>query len=503
MPTNFKYVPLSPEPISGRSVLEQTERAINELGDAMESGVDAATTLAQQAVDTANSANVTANSALIEAQNANTAAQAAQGTADTALNIANTAQSTAQSAQTVANSAFDNSAIAITNSSQALDYATSAQSNANTALSTANTAIIESNQALQIAQNAYDNNGVFIVDNSVRDAHAAYLFQEKSFLTNTSTDTPNINFPIDISTPCWFMVYINSDGTSVTHTCWDDINTSRIYTETASINNTDPANPVVTWSPWQSVATPNNLIDVQTEVDPAGQPSGTYLVFTYDTESGQEKAYFNLTANMPVYTPGNGAIEISTDYRVSLMLDPDSTGASVSDSGLKITVQTVIYGEIRLLPCRTTDISQFAPGWYFCNGDRFELSSAVGTALNALPANFKTDWGITVSGTTISIPNLFATDGRGYFLRPGTTPGVVVDDTIRPITGSFNISYALITTASGALQASNNVPSPMVGSTGTGQNYVDLNTSRLGAHFSGTETAPLHITMTPAIFLGV
>ncbi len=32
MPIDFRYVPVSPEPISGISFIDQTERAINELG---------------------------------------------------------------------------------------------------------------------------------------------------------------------------------------------------------------------------------------------------------------------------------------------------------------------------------------------------------------------------------------------------------------------------------------------------------------------------------------
>lgn len=96
-----------------------------------------------------------------------------------------------------------------------------------------------------------------------------------------------------------------------------------------------------------------------------------------------------------------------------------------------------ILGEIRLLPFRQNALPT---GWYFCNGDQFALSTTQGAALNALPATMRSDWGITVSGANINLPNLFS-GSDGYFLRavnnsdrqPGTTQG----DAIRNITGSF------------------------------------------------------------------
>jgi hypothetical protein len=32
---------------------------------------------------------------------------------------------------------------------------------------------------------------------------------------------------------------------------------------------------------------------------------------------------------------------------------------------------------------------------------------------------------------------------------------------------------------------------------------IIANTARLGPHFSGTETVPIHVNLTPAIYLGV
>ncbi len=334
MATDFKYVPLQPEPISGQSALEQTEMAINELGGQIEESSN----LAQDALDMANSANTTANEALTEANAASTAAQSAQTTADTAMSTAQSAQANASQALTTANQALDASAIAEGDSGNALTTATQALTTANAAQATATTADQNASSAVSVAQAASITSGIamgiFQVDSDAVDANMEYTGAKKLFLTNTG----NTNFPVDIETPFWLMVYINSDSTSVTHTCWDDVDTSRIYTRTATINNSDPNNPVVTWSPWQSVATPNNLESVDVQVDPAGQPAGTYLVFVYSTTSGNETLYINLSQLMPVYTPGNNAITISDDYKVSLKTDPSSSGISIGASGLSFNL---------------------------------------------------------------------------------------------------------------------------------------------------------------------
>ncbi len=333
MATDFKYVPLDPESISGKAVLEQTQIAINELGGEIEEGVNNAKEIAQQALNTANSANATANEALTEAQGASTAAQSAQNTADTALSTAQSAQADASTALTTANQALDAASVAETDAGNALSTANQAIIIANNAQSLATTADANATQAINVSQIA---NGEFSVNDAVVDANQSFTRTEKSYLTNAAST----NFPTDITYPLWFMVYINSNGTSVTHTCWDDTDTSRIYTRTATINNSDPQNPVVTWSPWQSVATPNNLESVDVQVDPSGQPAGTYLVFVYSTTSGTDTLYINLSTLMPVYTPGNGAITISNDYRVALQLDPSaSSGLSVGSSGLQMDLQ--------------------------------------------------------------------------------------------------------------------------------------------------------------------
>jgi hypothetical protein len=87
------------------------------------------------------------------------------------------------------------------------------------------------------------------------------------------------------------------------------------------------------------VAVPETVNNVEVEVDPDGQPEGTYLVITFDTESGDQKAYINVSQIIgSPYEPGNGAIDISSDYKISLQLDQTETTTanplSVTSSGL-------------------------------------------------------------------------------------------------------------------------------------------------------------------------
>jgi hypothetical protein len=84
-------------------------------------------------------------------------------------------------------------------------------------------------------------------------------------------------------------------------------------------------------------------------------------------------------------------------------------------------------------------------GWYFMNGDKYAQASVQGVALLALPANFRTDWSIVLSGGLVNVPNWFDSAGDGYFPRAvnGSTrkPGSVQTDAIRDIIGEIkNIS---------------------------------------------------------------
>jgi hypothetical protein len=440
MPTDFHYVPLTPEPLSGPEFIDQTERAINELG----ANIDDAQNVANQAITTANNAVTTANDALLEAQNAGADADAAQSTANTALSTANTALADAATAISTANNAFDTAAIADSNAGDALDTANTALATAETASSVAATAGQNAEQSLMTASAALDYAeraiGIFAVTAEAVDANEEYDGAEKLYLTNGSADTPNANLPSDLSAPIYFEVFITDDGASVTQTAWDTT-AQKVFTRCGSVNDSDPDNPVVTWTPWNSVAVPETVKNVTVEANPSGQPAGTYLVITFDTETGDETVYINLSQVIGAYTAGNGAIDVSADNQISLKLDTTGDNPlTVTENGLAINAAVgVPSGFIGMWSGGT---EQIPAGWLLCDGengtpdlrDRFIVGAGTtyavgdtGGAASVTPAGSisNTTAGGTVANTTITtatMPNHYHTISGGnnnYFAARG------------------------------------------------------------------------------------
>ena len=138
----FQYVPPA-GPLPGYAMEQQTEDAINEIGNIAYSSDE----IAREAREIAQQAYNAAQAAIEMANNAITAAQNAQQTADTALNTANTAVSKADNAQASADAAQKAA-------DAAQKSANDAQTSANNAQSTADTAIENASQALSAANEA-------------------------------------------------------------------------------------------------------------------------------------------------------------------------------------------------------------------------------------------------------------------------------------------------------------------------------------------------------------
>lgn len=166
-------------------------------------------------------------------------------------------------------------------------------------------------------------------------------------------------------------------------------------------------------------------------------------------------------------------------------------------------------GDIQLKPFRPEDLATSCPGWHFCNGDRYILSSPVGQALNALPANLKADFGIVVSDGNISIPNMFYIDGRGLFLRAvdGTTRqvGNVEGDAIRDMAGYFRCVNGPVFEGlpDNGLFTSVGYESGRHQFEKSSSSYRQVNFKASNIVPTGPENTVLNIGMTPVIFLGV
>nr|DAS35433.1 MAG TPA: Dec protein, OB-Fold, Decoration, VIRAL PROTEIN [Caudoviricetes sp.] len=138
----FQYDPPA-GPLPGWSMEQQTEDAINEIGNIAYSADE----IARETREIAQQAYNAAQAAIEMATNAITAAQNAQQTADTALNTANTAVTKADNAQASADAAQKAADAAQKSANDAQTSADNAQSTANTAIENASQALLAANEA--------------------------------------------------------------------------------------------------------------------------------------------------------------------------------------------------------------------------------------------------------------------------------------------------------------------------------------------------------------------
>lgn len=138
----FQYVPPA-GPLPGWSMEQQTEDAINEIGNIAYSSDE----ITREAREIAQQAYNAAQAAIEMATNALTAAQNAQQTADTALNTANTAVTKADNAQASADAAQKAADAAQKSANDAQTSADNVQSIANTAIENASQALSAVNEA--------------------------------------------------------------------------------------------------------------------------------------------------------------------------------------------------------------------------------------------------------------------------------------------------------------------------------------------------------------------
>lgn len=200
----FQYVPPA-GPLPGWSMEQQTEDAINEIGNIAYSSDE----IAREAREIAQQAYNAAQAAIEMATNAITAAQNAQQTADTALNTANTAVTKADNAQASADAAQKAADAAQKSANDAQTAADNAQSTADTAIENASQALSAANEAKSSADQSNQRLDVLepivdtlrwyenITDNIDFNTHVEL---ERAFLQGTA----NTNGPV--AGPGWLDV---------------------------------------------------------------------------------------------------------------------------------------------------------------------------------------------------------------------------------------------------------------------------------------------------------
>lgn len=211
----FQYVPPA-GPLPGYAMEQQTEDAINEIGNIAYSSDE----IAREAREIAQQAYNAAQAAIEMATNAITAAQNAQQTADTALNTANTAVSKADNAQASADAAQKAADAAQKAANDAQTSADNAQSTADTAIENASQALSaaheakssadQSNQRLDVLEPIVDTLRWYenITDNIDFNTHVEL---ERAFLQGTA----NTNGPV--AGPGWLDVDDDYNETYIRH----------------------------------------------------------------------------------------------------------------------------------------------------------------------------------------------------------------------------------------------------------------------------------------------
>jgi hypothetical protein len=251
-----------------------------------------------------------------------------------------TAHTSVTAAQERADSAYVLASQADTKGGSALSAASGAQETADEAEAKADAAQSTANQGLEIAQGASATAiralEYYVTTDEAIDADEEYSEPKKTYITNTNY----LNFPDALSGEIFFTVGLSDTLEVAYQACWSE-GAQHIFSRTGAINDSDEENPIVTWTPWNSVAVPEVVKSVQTVVNPANQPAGTYLVITMETEGGDVPVYVNLSQIVgEVYSAGNNGITISADHQIGLKLSQTPGALTIAADGLAAKMAT-------------------------------------------------------------------------------------------------------------------------------------------------------------------
>lgn len=443
----FQYVPPA-GPLPGWSMEQQTEDAINEIGNIAYSSDE----IAREAREIAQQAYNAAQAAIEMATNAMTAAQNAQQTADTALNTANTAVTKADNAQASADAAQKAADAAQKSANDAQTSADNAQSTANTAIENASQALSAANEAKASADQSNQRLDVLepIVDTlrwyeNVTDNidFNTRVELERAFLQGTA----NTNGPV--AGPGWLDVDDDYNETYIRHKFIAQAD-GACYVRFGTIVPDSSPIEVSSWTGWVKYALASELTSATNALDAhkadydnphkvTAAQLGLATVYKY---KGSVETYANL--------PTSGQ-QVGDVYNVK-QADPDhniEAGDNVAWDGEK---WDILAGD--------TDLSSYA-----------QLNSAnTFTALNIFRASIGVSngtaagssgtisFGVSPTGETVqarigtdNLGGLFyhASTNQPHVFRVGTNNDVlsIRDDTSKMTLISNNKAFATVTHA--------------------------------------------------------
>jgi hypothetical protein len=263
---------------------------------------------------------------------------AALSAAALAEGLSRQALSDSGDAKADASQALGQSDAALAASASAGQTAAEAKTTAESAAETATEALFDDLYIITaVGSEIVDETGT-VTATAQFDANSYYDRKYNFYLvvpSDPSLPQTPLNLPAELTLPIYFLAEVNSDQTSVSQTAWDHTG-NYVYTRIGTTDYSNPDDPVTTWNPWNTIAIPNALKSIDVEIDPVGQPAGTYLIMTWDTENGDVTTYINLTEIIGAgYTSGNGGITITPDNEILLKLDTSEPQLKVTVNGLK------------------------------------------------------------------------------------------------------------------------------------------------------------------------
>ena len=123
--------------------------------------------------------------------------------------------------------------------------------------------------------------------------------------------------------------------------------------------------------------------------------------------------------------------------------------------------------------------------------------------MQSLPEAYKQALKVELRDGQINTPNLFHSDGRGYFIRSAKTLGVVQEDAIRNAAGFLGFLSGQSAHPNGVFDSKPVSRAGWTRSTGRDLSGLEVDFNLARAVPVADENRPLNIGFLPAIYLGV
>lgn len=424
----FQYTPLT-GPLPGLSFEQQTEDAINDIGNMSYGSYEIAT----QALTTANQAYNAAQSAIEIANHAETTAQNAQTTANNAATAADKAQSTADNAVTAAANAQTTADNAATAAADAQTTADNAQASANTAIEKATDAQTTADNAQNDATSALENlNRIEPIVDELRyydDIPDAFDFNTKTeFAREYIQSTECTNAPVP--SKGWLDVDDDFDDTIIRHKFIADVD-GACYVRFGTIVPDSSPIEVSSWTDWVKYVLASDLNGAVDNLTEQVTEVSTALTAHKDDHNNPHQVTAAQLGLATVYKY-KGSVETYADLPTSgqqvgdvyniKQADPDhniEAGDNVAWDGTAWDIlagDTDLSGYAQLNSANTfTAVNDFKANISVSNGTAAGSQGTITLGIKPETANVQANIGSNQSGRLMYV----ASENTGHYFRIG------------------------------------------------------------------------------------